>query len=168
MSNFLKYCKSSNSEIEIFYNVLSENERNKVLTQFKPYLRNIENCPGLQSYPNLHIICEKNNSFFNPFNKIKKRLKINNAIEKSWINYTDEELSYTSWHNHLNASYEKTCVYMLENPEKNGTWFNIDGQIYKLKSPTNSMILFPNHLIHTVPDDIKKPRYSLAIDFMER
>jgi len=168
MFNVLNYSKSLDYGIKIFYNVLSRKERIGVLTQFKPYLHKIEDFPGLQTNSDLHTICKNNSSFINPFDKIKKRIKISNQIDKSWINYTDKEFNYTYWHNHLQSSYDKTCVYMLESPEKSGTWFMNNNQIYKVKAPTNSLILFPSHLIHTVPSNIKKPRYSLAIDFLER
>jgi len=163
---FLKVSKNLKHDIKIFYNIFYNYERKKILEQFKSQLCKIEGCPGLQTYSNLHNICEKNSSYFNPFIKIQQRIKINNPIFKSWINYTDHELKYTSWHDHATSPFNKTCVYMLENPEKIGTWFLVNGQIYKVKCPTNSLILFPNYLLHTVPGDIKKPRYTLAIDFM--
>ena len=166
MNILFKTNKELKYGIKIFYNVFSKKERLKILNQFKPLLRKVDNYPGLQTDPNLHIICNYNSHIFNPFIEIKKRTKIVNSIYKSWINYTDSELKYLSWHDHMKSPYDKTCAYMLENPEKIGTWFLIEDKIYKVKCPTNSLILFSKNLIHSVPYDIEKPRYSLAIDFM--
>jgi len=166
MNILFKTSKELKYGIKIFYNVFSKKERLKILEQFKPLLYKIDCCPGLQTDSNLHTICNSNSCMFDPFVKIKERIKISNPIHKSWVNYTDSKLKYLSWHDHMLSPCDKICVYMLENPEKIGTWFLIEDQIYKVKCPTNSLILFPNHLTHSVPYDIKKPRYSLAIDFM--
>lgn len=151
--------------IEIFYDILSENERLKCLTQFKPLLEKVnigytKGFPGLQTPSNLHELSET------PFEEIKKVVGINHSIHKSWVNYTDEKLKYTHWHNHSgNKHYQNVCVYMIENPEHIGTWFWINNNIYKVKAPTNSLLVFPCSLTHTVPSEIKEPRYSLSIDF---
>ena len=163
---FLKTSKKLKYDIEIFYNIFSNYERQKILKQFIPKLCRNDVCPGMQTPPNLHLVFKEDKSYFDPFNIIKKRIKVNNQISKSWINYTDYNLKYLSWHTHASSSFDKTCVYMLENPEKVGTWFLVENQVYKVKAPTNSLILFSKDLIHTVPSDIKKPRYSLAIEFI--
>ena len=155
------------NNITIFDDIFTNSERNKILKQFKPLLTNIQDFPGLQTYANLHFVCKENNFYFDPFIKIKQRTNIKNSIFKSWVNYTDSELEYISWHDHMSSPFNMTCVYMLENPEKIGTWFLVNEKIYKLKCPTNSLILFPTNLLHSVPGNIKKPRYTLAMEFME-
>lgn len=156
-SKILKY------DIKIYYNIFSNTERKIILNNFKPYLTKIENHPGLQTFPNLHTIY---NNKFDPFKKIKKITKINRNIKNSWLNYTDDHLKYEVWHTHSeNDTYKYICCYMVENPESIGTWFYIDDKIYKPKCPTNSLIVFDKSLLHTVPPDVKEPRYTLAIDF---
>lgn len=155
------------NNIKIFYNIFTNSERNKILEQFKPLLCKIEGFAGLQTYANLHHVCKENDFYIDPFVKIKQRTKIKNPIFKSWVNYTDSKLEYVSWHDHMSSPFNMTCVYMLENPDKMGTWFLVNNKIHKLKCPTNSLILFPTNLIHSVPGNIKKPRYTLAMEFME-
>lgn len=154
------------NNIKIFYNIFTNSERNKILEQFKPLLTKIQDFPGLQTYANLHHVCKENDFYIDPFIKIKQRTKIKNSIFKSWVNYTDSELEYVSWHDHISSPFNMTCVYMLENPEKIGTWFLVNDKVHKLKCPTNSLILFPTNLLHSVPGNIKKPRYTLAVNFM--
>ena len=158
-------CKKLNYDIKIYYNIFSNKERKIILDQFKMFLTKIPNYPGLQTTSYLHELCENNDFFFNPYDKIKKISKINRKIKKSWVNYTDTQLSYENWHVHGNDQYTYSCCYMIENPENFGTWFNVDNEIYKTHCPTNSLIVFPNSLLHTVPPNVKKPRYSLTIDF---
>ena len=161
------FSKELEHDIKIYYNIFSNKERIRILEQFKILLVKIPDYPGLQTDAYLHDLCDKASYFFyNPFDKIKKISKINRNIKKSWVNYTDTQLSYESWHTHnYENAYLYTCCYMLENPENIGTWFNVDGEIYKTKCPTNSLLVFPNNLLHTVPPIVKKPRYTLAIDF---
>jgi hypothetical protein len=150
--------KKFNHGIEVHYNVLSKKEIKNLLSVSKSKLYKIGyNFPGLQSDPNfhLHISDEILNKFF-------KKVK-NKNISKCWVNYTDYDMKYESWHDHIKA--KNTCVYMIENPEKMGTMFKINGKIYQIDMPTNSLTVFPSHLIHTVPYNIKNPRYSLAMDF---
>jgi len=149
--------------VKIYHNVLSDEERISILNNFKHLLCETERSPGLQTYSDLHSLSLDN---FNIFEKIKKRIQINRKIQKSWINYTDINFAYEFWHNHDNLdTYDYSCCYMIENPENLGTWFRVNDEICQTKCPTNSVLVFHKLLMHTVPPNITKPRYSLAIDF---
>ena len=138
-------------EIRTYYNILPEEERLVLRHKGELNLKKISGAPGLQTYANLHLLSEESE----------------NQVLRSWINYTDHRYPEKLWHDHNQPDfYEFTCVYMIENPENVGTWFNYNDKIYKSKCPTNSAITFSKRLEHTVPPIIKKPRYSLAIDFL--
>jgi hypothetical protein len=151
--------KRFDHNIEVHYNVLSEKERKNILKISNSKLYKIsEDHPGLQTDSDFHHYIDQNT-----LNKFFKKVK-NKNIYKCWVNYTDFTMKYEAFHNHENS--KNTCVYMIENPEKKGTIFNINEKIYQIDLPTNSMIIFPTHLMHTVPYNITKPRYSLAINFI--
>lgn len=153
----------SNNIVKIYNNILSNEERINLLEKCKPFLYKIKGCPGLQTNPNLHEL------FLNDldvFEKIKKGVKINQKIKKCWMNYTDINFAYESWHDHnILDIYDYSCCYMIENPENIGTWFRVNDEICKVTCLTNSALVFHKSILHTVPPNITKPRYSLAIDF---
>jgi len=155
---FFNNKKKFNHNIEIYYNVLSEKERKNILKTSNSKLYKIgDDFPGLQTDPDFHYYIEQNS-----LNKLCKKVK-NKNIYRCWVNYTDSNMNYENWHNHEN--FKNTCVYMIDNPEKKGTIFKVDGECYSVDLPTNSLIIFPSHLMHTVPYNITKSRYSLAIVF---
>jgi len=43
--------------------------------------------------------------------------------------------------------------------------FRKNNRIYKTKGKIGSVVTIPPHLEHSVPEDIIKPRFSMAIDF---
>ena len=150
-------------EIRTYHNILPDEERLVLRNKGALNLRKISGAPGLQTYPNLHLLHEESDYLIN---KVREKVEIENEVLRSWINYTDHYCSYEFWHNHnMPDFHEFTCVYMIENPENVGTWFKYNDKIYKSKCPTNSAITFSKRLNHTVPPDVTKPRYSLAIDF---
>ena len=150
-------------EIRTYYNILPEEERLVLRYKGGLNLKRISGAPGLQTYPNLHLLSEESDYLIN---KVREKVGIENQVLTSWINYTDHRFSYEFWHSHNRPHYhEFTCVYMIENPENVGTWFKYGDKIYKSKCPTNSAITFSKRLDHTVPPITKKSRYSLAIDF---
>jgi len=159
------FSKKLKHDIKIYYNIFSNKERKLIIEQFQPFLTRTDNYPGLQTKGNLHLFCKYNKNFFNPFEKLIKILNTDVSIRRSWINYTDIDISYENWHIHPQSEYKYIPCYMLENPEGIGTWFKVDGKVYKTRCPTNSLIVFPNYLLHTVPPIVKKPRYTLSIDF---
>ena len=151
--------KKFKNGIVVYYNVLSERERMEILLLSKRYLKKLGfNFPGLQTESYMHNIFDKKILL-----KICRKVKEYN-IDKCWVNYTDKNLKYRSWHTHQNS--KMTVVYMLENPEKKGTIFDLNGEIVQINCPTNSIISIPSNILHTVPDNIKESRYSLTIDFI--
>ena len=151
------------NSIKIIDNILTEEERLTLLNLSKPLLQRIGNCPGLQTLPNLH----KLSVFSNLITKIVHKCDINRRIVKSWVNYTDKDMAYESWHCHQ-YSFHTTICYMIENPEGIGTFFKIGDEIFPTECSTNSVMLLPSDLIHTVPPNVTMPRYSLAIDFKDK
>lgn len=163
------------NNIETYESVLSEEDR---LTLFRTSIFLVQpsnDYPGLQTHSNFHLELKKLNQFF-ILEKIIKKANINKKIFKCWANYTDKETQYISWHRHdtiinsdrkYNIPSNRHIVYYIYNPEGKGTWFNTDDEITKLSANENSMVILPNHLLHSVPSDITKPRLSLAIDFMD-
>jgi hypothetical protein len=150
--------------IIVFNNVLTENERFTLLKESKPLLEKLsESHPGLQTKSDFHLKLDQKGLFY-PIQKILKKSKVNGNINKCWVNYTDENIKYISWHKHQNI--KNTLVYFIENPENVGTIFRINGKEMQVKASTNSLITFPPSIEHTVPNNITKPRYSLAIDLI--
>ena len=156
-----KDSKFSIESIKVVDNILTEEERITLLNLSKPLLQRIPNCPGLQTLPNLHMISP---TLSNIFRKIVDKCNINLRIIKSWVNYTDKDMAYESWHSHQ-PGFHTTICYMIENPEGIGTKFKIGDETYDTKCPTNSVMLLPSTIEHTVPLNVTMPRYSLAIDF---
>ena len=151
--------------IKIIDNILTEEERVNLFIRSRRFLEKIPGCPGLQTQSNLHMKCQVISSIIK---KIAEKSSIPRTVKTSWVNFTDKDIAYESWHNHdYPGFYNVTCVYMLDNPEGIGAWINIDNKIYKTECPTNSLILLPCEIKHTVPPNVTMPRYSLAIDFSE-
>ena len=149
--------------IKIIDNILTEQERIIFLNSLEPFLKRIPDCPGLQTDSNLH---QSSPIFANLITKIVRKCDIDRKIIKSWVNYTDKDMAYESWHCHP-RSFHTTICYMIENPEGIGTFFKIGEEIYPTKCPTNSVMLLPSDLMHTVPPNVTMPRFSLAIDFFK-
>ena len=157
----IMFCKFKYG-IKTFNNILLETERINLLNESKRFLEKISDLhPGLQTKSDLHLHLDHKN-LFNLISKILKKAKVNGCIERCWVNYTDENLKYISWHTHPSVKF--TIVYFLDNPENIGTIFRVKKQEFQIKGPTNSLIVIPPDLEHTVPNNITKPRYSLVID----
>lgn len=142
--------------IKIYENVLSEEERVELLNLSKEHLEDLGNSyPGLQTSPN----------FWNQMNPKVLKTFMNvvgyETISKCWVNYTDGEMGYTSWHAHESKN---TSVYYLDNPEGRGTIFKVGEKVFQIDSPTNSLMVIPGNMIHSVPENVTQPRYSLVID----
>lgn len=149
--------------IKIFHNVLNDNERIKLLSISKEFLHKISDIhPGLQTTNNFHFILDKR-GYFNIILKLLKKSN-NKTLKSCWVNYTDKNIKYTNWHIHPDC--KSTLLYFIENPESVGTIFKVNEKQFQIKVPTNSLIIFPPTILHTVPHNIKKPRYSLAIDLL--
>ena len=142
--------------IRIYTDVLKEEERLYLLEESKNYLQSIPNCPGLQTRPELHLLI-KSKSLLKLMNKMRVKY-----ISKCWVNYTDEEMKYLCWHNH--STWKYTSVYYLDNPEGKGTIFKDGDKVFQIDLPTNTLMVIPGNIEHSVPPNITKPRYSLVID----
>ena len=151
--------------IKMYHNILTEDERIILLNYSKPLLQEIEGSPGLQTKPTLHL---HNQNIFNIIKKIVNKCGINATVDTSWAIYFDKEIIFESWHSHYESFFYYSLCYMIDNPEDFGTWFRFNGRVYKPECPTNSAIIFPSKLEHTAPPNLKKPRYSLAIDFKDK
>jgi hypothetical protein len=144
--------------IRIYYNVLDEEERIGLLNESKKHLKNLgPRWPGLQTNPNLHLHLMN-------VKPLETFLCLSgfNSIEKCWVNYTDDSMKYISWHNHSKSRF--TSIYYLDNPEGRGTMFDVDGKKFQLDVPTNTLMCIPPDIIHSVPENVTQPRYSLVID----
>ena len=159
----MKKDNNSFESIKIYHNILTEDERIILLNHIKPLLQRIPDCPGLQTSPTLHL---ESQNILNIIKKVANKCGINASVDKSWAIYLDKEIAVESWHSHvLNRFSEYSLCYMIDNPEGFGTWFRFEDKVYKPECPTNSAIIFSPTLEHTGPANVKKPRYSLAIDF---
>ena len=156
--------KSGNEldSIKIIDNILTDQERIILLNLSTPFLVGMPTTPGLQTESNMHIVSP---IISNLIRKIADKCNINRRILKSWVNYTDKHMAYENWHTHP-VSFHTTLCYMIENPEGIGTKFKIGDEIYETECPTNSVMLLPTSIEHTVPPNVTMPRYSLAIDFI--
>ena len=102
--------------------------------------------------------------------KIKKEIKLDLEILRSWVLWSNGRGDQSKWHHHYfpeDPYYEDasfSSVYYLKTLPffSNGTLFE-DGMV---RAPQNSMIIFPAHILHTTP---KYPfpfidRYVMSID----
>ena len=158
--------KQLDYNIKIYYNIFSKNEKKFLLDQLKPFLIDIgEGYPGLQSPPEMHQVY-RIMQLFDPTIKICQRIGVDNQnVIRMWGNFSDNKTDGPNWHNHEDPEDDNklSAVYMIENPDKCGTVFRLDGEDYTFEAPTNSLVVFPSYYIHTAPKT-KSPRYTLAID----
>tara|TARA_X000000368_G_scaffold135414_1_gene106312 strand:+ start:80 stop:571 length:492 start_codon:yes stop_codon:yes gene_type:complete len=152
------------------HNVLSNNERKKIIKDVKPFLYQHEDTknnfyPGKQTPANLHeqpIFVPVMN---NIIDKIRKETKLNLAIHRSWVKWSNGRSNQTNWHHHYTKQDTSfTAVYYLKTIPffSNGTLFE-DGFI---RAPQNSMIIYSSTVLHATP---KYPfpfidRYVMSID----
>ena len=160
----------------IIKNVLTNQERKKLIKDCQPYLmtgkemsdmlfkeKNIitGRYPGRQTREYLHTIpC-----FQLPINKILRAIseefKRSFVLQMSWINWTNGNKEDINWHNHPYTNY--SAVYYIKTFPffNNGTLFE-DGFI---KSPQNSVLIFPAEIKHTAPSSpLRFDRYTMALD----
>tara|TARA_Y100001938_G_C7831863_1_gene301777 strand:+ start:73 stop:552 length:480 start_codon:yes stop_codon:yes gene_type:complete len=153
--------------IYLIKNILTDNEREKLIKDCKPYLLDGKelsekyggsNYPGKQTEANLHSIsCFKdpiNKILFKSINVLKKDL----GIQKAWINWTSGKPTDIGWHNHPNAKF--SAVYYLT-PHNCGTQFE-DSFV---ETELNSLLIFSSDLLHTAPiSNERYDRYTMALD----
>ena len=153
------------------YNVLSNQERKKIIKDIQPFLMDGESLgkyyntsdsfPGKQTISNLH----QQSEFVSVIKKIediiKKEINLDLEVTKSWVKYSNSD-TQLNWHTH-HCAY--ASVYYMKIPLpffSNGTLFK-DGFV---RAPQNSMIIFPAHLLHTTPTNPFPfiDRYVMSID----
>ena len=138
------------------YNVLSNQERKKIIKDIQPflmdgeqlgkYLNTSDSFPGKQTISTLH----QQPPFVSVIKKIediiKKEINLDLEVSKSWVKYSNSD-TQLNWHIH-HCDY--ASVYYIKTPLpffSNGTLFE-DGFV---RAPQNSIIIFPAHLLHTTP-----------------
>ena len=158
------------NEVYCIPNVLSEEQRIKLIEDSKPLLLTSEEIckatgangyfPGKQTLSFLH----ENPKFYDIFNiflgKITDQLSVRFDIDRAWINFTDGDKSCELWHNHIGAIY--SVVYYA-------TAYNCGTQFENqfVETEINSMLIFPSDLMHTAPvSNVRYDRYVLAMDLI--
>ena len=152
--------------VKTFYNVLTQDEIETIILEAVPLLKKVTKThPGLQTYSDFHTHMMKVGKY-DIIKKIQKSVNVDGFIYKCWVNYTDPTMRYSAWHTHQGPlDLECTCVVYLSGEEKHGTIYRKNKRIFKSKGIIGSAVTMPVDLEHSVPEDIKYPRFSLAIDF---
>mgnify|MGYP001365981288 CR=1 FL=1 len=151
------------------HNVLSNNDRKKFIKDVKPFLRQLEDVnntfyPGKQTPANLHkhpMFASLMNSIID---KIRKEIKLDLEICRSWVLWSNGREDQSLWHHHyVYEDVSFSSVYYL----KTFPFFS-NGTVFRggfVKAPQNSLILFPSHLEHSAPTSpLRFDRYTLAMD----
>ena len=136
-------------------NVLSNKDRKKFIKDIKPFVKvhvneNNITFTGKQTLSNLHEQPMFASLMNNIIDKIKKEIKLNLEIRRSWVKWSNGKEEQMNWHHHY--VYKDTsfaAVYYLKTIPffSSGTLFK-DGFV---RAPQNSMIIFPSHVLHTTP-----------------
>ena len=153
--------------VKTFYNVLTPDEIETIIVESSHLLRKIdERHPGLQTLNDFHVHMRSVGKY-HILEKIQKSVKADGWILNSWVNYTNPSMRYSVWHTHVrpNISLDCTCIVYLSGEEEHGTVYRKNGKIYKSKGIIGSAVTLPEDLEHSVPENIKYARFSLAIDF---
>ena len=137
------------------HNVLSNKDRKKFIKDIKPFVKVYVNennitFTGKQTLSNLHKQPMFASLMNNIIDKIKKEIKLNLEIRRSWVKWSNGKEEQMNWHHHY--VYKDTsfaAVYYLKTIPffSSGTLFK-DGFV---RAPQNSMIIFPSHVLHTTP-----------------
>ena len=154
------------TRIHIIENVLTKEERKKLLEDSKKYLLDIDSWPGrqtqsLKSYAEFKWVEDR---MIDAAKRRIGRVKVN----KFWINETNGNKKDIYWHDHIDQyrSDYASVYYIKSIPFFNGTLF--EDQF--IKAPQNSLLLFPSHLKHTAPslpryNPLRMKRYTLSLNF---
>ena len=154
------------TRIHIIENVLTKEERKKLLEDSEKYLLDIDSWPGrqtrsLKSYAEFKWVEDR---MIEVSSKRIGRVKVN----KFWINQTNGNKKEIYWHDHIDEyrSDYASVYYMKSIPFFDGTLF--EDQF--IKAPQNSLLLFPSHLKHTAPslpryNPLRMKRYTMSLNF---
>ena len=159
-------------------NIFTNEERKDFIKKSKPFLLDPEQLsdiasrmnlhgrtyPGKQTSPDLH----ERNEFKYEHNRIvsviRRILGKDVLILKSWGNWTNGKKKDIQWHNHKDSGDLSLVYYMKTVP------FFSNGTVFKermVRSPQNSMLIFPCHMEHTAPScPFRFDRYTLAMDLV--
>ena len=152
-------------EVSVIENIISNNERKKLLVDCQDYLHDIgEDFPGLQTQANLHNHYEFFDVIVKMTERVSKVVKKDLKPARSWVNCDGGHTKNLYWHNHKGYDYSMV-YYMKTQPllRNSGTLFANKF----VRVPQNGAIIFPSFLDHTAPTYIFPwtRRYTLAIDF---
>jgi len=157
------------------HNILSNEERKKLIKDVQPFLMDREQMnihynntafyPGKQTDDLLHLKPEFTSLMKKIIDKIKKEIKLDLEVRRSWVKWSNGREDQMNWHHHyIYEDVSFAAVYYLKTLPffSNGTLFE-DGLV---RVPQNSMIIFPAHILHTTP---KNPfhfidRYVMSMD----
>ena len=157
------------------YNVLSNQERKKIIKDVKPFLMTSEQLqsnynhsydyPGKQTDSQLHLKPQFSSAIKKILDKVIEEIGMDLQVYQSWVKWSNGREDQMNWHSHYPLQpVSFAAVYYLKTLPffSNGTLFE-DGFV---QVPQNSMIIFPAHLMHSTP---KYPfpfidRYVLSIN----
>ena len=146
----------------IIKNVLSRNQRKRLLEECKPYLLNFGNeYPGRQSNPLKfdHPQFQWAHEIFQSI--VLRKLKIPLKWDCSFFNENNGQKECIAWHRHpvdyAGIYYIKTFPLF-----SNGTLFE-EGLV---KVPQNSLLLFQGNLLHSCPTSpLRFKRYTMSLNW---
>ena len=138
-------------------NILSNEERKLMIKESKPLFLTGEQLneyygpkaypSGDQTHPHLH----EYPAFITPIRNMLLRIQTETGMtfmtNKAWVNRNIGKRKEECWHNHEKAPY--VCVYYM----KTIPFINSGTRFRKkfVRSPQNSLIIFPGQIEHTVP-----------------
>ena len=157
------------------HNVLSNQERKKIIKDVKPFLMTSEQLqsnynhsydyPGKQTDSQLHLKPQFSSAIKKILDKVIEEIGMDLQVYQSWVKWANGREDQMNWHSHCPLQpVSFAAVYYLKTLPffSNGTLFE-DGFV---QVPQNSMIIFPANLMHSTP---KYPfpfidRYVLSIN----
>ena len=157
------------------HNILSNDERKKLIKDVQPFLmdreqmnihyNNTDFYPGKQTDDLLHLKPEFTSLIKKIIDKIKKEIKLDLEVRRSWVKWSNGREDQMNWHHHyIYEDVSFAAVYYLKTLPffSNGNLFE-DGLV---RVPQNSMIIFPAHILHTTPNNPFHfiDRYVMSMD----
>tara|TARA_B100000287_G_scaffold412629_1_gene443292 strand:- start:180 stop:650 length:471 start_codon:yes stop_codon:yes gene_type:complete len=146
----------------IFKNVLTPDQRKKLIKECKPYLREWgEGTPGRQSRPLSfnHPQFQWAHKIFHE--RVSKELQMPLQWDCSFFNETNGNKKSMLWHNHP-VDYAGVYYMKIFPLFSNGTLFE-EGLV---KAPQNSLLLFPGKVLHTCPTSpLRFKRYTMSLNW---